>query len=192
MGVEGGSVGIGKGPEVFGHDGLPAVVCGLGEGAHLGFRDVFAFHYTAAGASGLHRNHDEVRLEPAEDGLVLAGLDLFGPEAVVVPVAAEARDADANGVLGATYYSVGPLGVVLEAEDQFGQRFGVHVGQLVGPDLADHVAGAGTEAATLADLEGGLQAYGDGPAGGVLRDVGLVNPGAGKVQARGDLRRYFL
>ena len=30
LGVEGGSVGIGKGCEVFGHDGQPAVVCGLG------------------------------------------------------------------------------------------------------------------------------------------------------------------
>ena len=98
-------------------------------------------------------------------------------------MATEAGNADANGVLRTGDDAVGPLGIVLKAEHQFGQGLGVHVGQLVGPDLLDHVARAGAQAATLSNLKGGLQRDGDGPAGGVLGDVRLVNPGAGKVQA---------
>jgi len=117
----------------------------------------------------------------------LTGLYLLGPEAVVVVVAAEAGDANANAILRTGDDAVGPLGVVLKAEHQLGQYLGIHIGQLVRPNLANLVAGAGAEAATLSDFEGGLQADGDGPAGGVLGDVGLVNPGAGKVKTGGYL-----
>ena len=126
-------------------------------------------------------------LEPAEHLLVLAGLDPVGPEAAVVPVAAEPGHADADGVLRPADEAAAALRVVLEAEHQLGQHLRVHVRQLVGPDLLDHVAGAGAKAAALAYLEGRLEADGDGPAGGVLAHVGLVDPGAGQVEARGNL-----
>lgn len=182
LGVEAGFVGLSECLKVFVHYRLPAVVCGLGQGLDLRLGDVFAFYHRAAGASGFHRNHHQMLLQPAEDGFIIAGLNLLGPEAVVVVVAAEAGDADANGVLRSGDDAVGALGVVLKAEHQFGQHLRVHIGQLVGPDLANLVAGAGAQAATLTYLKGGLQRDGDGPTGGVLRDVGLVNPGAGKVK----------
>ena len=131
-------------------------------------------------------------LQPTQHRLILTRLNLLRPEPVVVIVAAQARDANPNAVLRPADNPVTPFRIVLKAEHQFGQRLRVHIGQLVRPDLADHVAGAGAEAATLADLEGGLQADGDGPAGGVLGDVGLVNPRAGKVQARGNLALRLL
>lgn len=52
---------------------------------------------------------------------------------------------------------------------------------------SDHIAGAGGETATLTYLKGGLKTDGDGPTGGVLRDIGLINPRACQIQASGYL-----
>ena len=87
-------------------------------------------------------------LQPKEDVLIIAGLYLLGPEAVIVLVAAKAGDADANAVLRTGDNAVAPFRVVLEAEHQLGQGLRVHIGELVRPNLTDHIAGAGGEAAT--------------------------------------------
>ena len=90
--------------------------------------------------------------------------------------------ADADGVLCAGYVPVLTLGVVLETEDQTGKHLGIHIGQLHGPYLLDHLAGAGAQAASVTYLKGGFQRDGDGPTGMVLADIGLVYPGSGKIQ----------
>ena len=186
LGVEGGAVGLGEALEVVGEDGGPAGVGSGGEGFDLGGGDVAAFDDGAAGLAGFHGDHDEVLLEEAEGHLVGGGLDLIGPEGVVVVVPAEAGDADADGVLGAGDMAAFALGVVLEAEDEAGEHLGVHIGELDGPDLLDHLTRGGAEAAAVADVEGGLEGDGDGPAGVVAGDVGLVDPGAGEVETGGD------
>lgn len=176
-----------EGIQIPADDGRPAAVCGSGQCLHLRLGDVLAFHHAAAGPPRLHGNHHQMTLQPREDGLILAGLYLLRPEAVVVVVAAQPRHTDANGILRPADNPVAPLRIVLEAEHQLRQRLGVHVGEAVGPYLANHVARAGGEAATLANLEGGLQTDGQRPAGGVLRNIGLVNPRPRQVQSRRDL-----
>ena len=182
LGIEGGFVGGSEGGEVALEDGCPAGVGGVGEGLDLRGGDVLAFNHGAAGLAGLHGKHHEVLLEEAEGHLVIGVLDLLGPEVIVVVVAAEAGDADTDGVLGTGDVAVFALGVVLEAEDEAGEHLGIHLGELDGPDLLDHLARTCAQATTVADFEGGLQRDGDGPAGMVLADVGLVDPGAGEVQ----------
>ena len=78
--------------------------------------------------------------------------------------------------------SVLALGAVLETEDEAGKHLGIHLGELHGPYLLNHLAGRGAETATVAHLEGGFKRDGDGPAGMVHADVGLVDPGASEVQ----------
>lgn len=112
----------------------------------------------------------------------MARLDALGPVAAGIVVAVEAGHTDADGVLGAGYVAL-VLGVVLEAEEQTGEHLLVVVGELVGPDLAGGVAGGGGHSAALHEFLGGLDGDGERPAGGVLRDVGLVDPGAGEVDA---------
>ena len=97
-------------------------------------------------------------------------------------MAAQAGDADADGILSTGHMAVLTLGVVLEAEDKAGQHLGIHLGKLHGPYLLDHLAGAGAETATVAHIKRGLQRDGDGPAGMVHADIGLVDPGASEVQ----------
>ena len=131
-------------------------------------------------------------LQPRKHSLVGADLDLLRPEAAVVEVPAQPRNADADGVLGAARDAVGALGVILEAEHQLGQHLRVHRRQLIRPDLADHIAGRGGQSAALADFEGGLQRNGQRPARGHTGDVRLVNPSAGKVQTGRHPARHLL
>ena len=182
LGFEAGFVGCGKGGEVTGEDGVPAGVCGIGEGGYLLGGDVSAFDYGASWLARLHRDHDEVLLKEAEGHLVISALDLLWPEVVVIIVAAEAGDADADGVLSSGDVTAFALGVVLEAEDETGKGLGIHLGETDGPDLLDHLAGRGAQATAVADFEGGFKADGDGPTGVVLGDIGLVNPGASQIK----------
>ena len=154
--LEGGTVGGGKGGEVALHDGLPAGVSGIGKSLDPGGGDVLALYNGAAGLAGLDGDHDEVLFEEAEGHLVIGVLYLLGPEVVVVVVTTEAGDADADGVLGSGDVAVFALGVVLEAEDEAGEHLGVHLGELHGPDLLDHLTGAGAKATAVAHIEGGL------------------------------------
>ena len=119
--------------------------------------------------------------QEAKGHLIGGVLYLLGPEIVVVVVTAQARDTDADGVLCTRDMSVLTLGIILEAENEAGQHLGIHLGQLHGPYLLDHLTRGGAQAAAVAHLEGGLQRDGDGPAGMVHADVGLVDPGAGEV-----------
>lgn len=112
-------------------------------------------------------------LQPKEDVFIIAGLNLLGPETVVVIVAAKPGDADANATLCTGDNAIAPLGIVFKAEHQLGQGLRVHIGELVRPNLTNHIAGAGAEAATLTHLKGGLQTDGDGPTGGILAHVRL-------------------
>ena len=112
-------------------------------------------------------------LQPKEDILIIAGLYLLGPETVVIVVAAKARDADAITVLRTGDNAITPFWIVLKAEHQLGQGLRIHIGELVGPNLTDNIAGAGGETATLTHLKSGLQTDGDGPTGGVLAHVRL-------------------
>ena len=182
LGIKGGAVGGCEAVEVFLHDGCPAGIGGIGQGLDLGGGDVLVLDNGAAGLAGLHGHHHEVLFEEAEGHLIIGALDLLGPEVIVVVVATEAGNADADGVLRTGDMSVLALGVVLEAEDEAGEHLGIHLGELHGPYLLDHLTGGGAQAATVAHLEGGLQGDGDGPAGMVAADVGLVDPGAGEIQ----------
>ena len=186
LGIEGGSVGSGKAYEVFLQDGLPAVLSGIGKSLDLSGGDILVLDNTAAGLAGLDGNHHEVLLEEAEGHLIGGVLDLLGPEIVIIVVTAQARNADADGILGTRDMAVLTLGVVLEAEDQTCQHLGIHLGELDGPDLLDHLAGRGAEAATVSHLKGGLQRDGEGPTGMVLADVGLVDPGTCEIKAGGN------
>ena len=100
LGIEGGTVGRGKGGKVFLQDSLPAGFGGIGEGLHLVGSDVFAFYHGAAGLAGLHGYHHEVLLQEAEGHLIGGALYLLGPEVFVIIMSAQAGDADANRVLG--------------------------------------------------------------------------------------------
>ena len=182
LGLEGGSVGCGKGIEVLLQDGAPAGIGGIGKGLDLGGSDILALYHGAAGLAGLDGNHHEVLFEEAEGHLVVGVLDLLGPEVIVIIVTAEAGDADSDGVLGTRDVTTLTLGVVLEAEDKAGEHLGIHLGELHGPDLLYHLTSRGTHAAAVAHIEGGLQGDGNSPAGMILADVGLVDPGAGEVQ----------
>ena len=182
LGIEGGAVGGCKGIEVFLHDSCPAGVSGIGQGLDLGGGDVLVLDNGAAGLAGLHGYHHEVLFEEAEGHLIGGVLDLSGPEVIVVVVTAEAGNADADGVLRTGDVAILTLGIVLEAEDEAGERLGIHLGELHGPYLLDHLTRRGAQATTVAHLEGGLQGDGEGPAGMVLADVGLVDPGAGEIQ----------
>lgn len=186
LGVEGVAEGSGEAVEVAVEDGAPAVVGGIGEVVHLVFVHVLVFHHGAVVGTRVHGHEHEVLFEPLEDLFVVAGLDTFGPEVVVVVVSAEAGHADADGVLSAGDDAVFAFGMVFHAEHQSCEHLRVHVGELVGPHVLDDFAGGGGEPAAVADLEVGLDAEGERPAGGVHRHVGLVDPGAGDVHARGD------
>ena len=98
---EGGTIGGSKGVEVVGEDGGPAGIGGSSKGLDLVGGDILTLDNSAAGLAGLHGNHHEVILEETEGHLVATYLYLLGPEVIVVVVAAEAGDADADGVLGA-------------------------------------------------------------------------------------------
>jgi len=104
-------------------------------------------------------------------------------------MAVEARHADADGVLGAGYF--GAAGFVFEAEEDFSQLFGVVEGKLVGPEFAGGVAGGGGHAAAFHELDSGFDGDGEGPAWAEFVDVGLVDPGAGQVEAEGQLALGF-
>ena len=184
LGLEGGFIGCSKGGEVATHNGVPAGFGSLGKGFNLSGGDILALDNGAAGLAGLHGDHDEVLFEEAEGHLVIGALDLPGPEIIVIVVTAEAGDADTDGVLGTGDVTVFALGVVLETEHEAGEHLGIHLGELHGPYLLDHLTGAGAETAAVAHLEGGLQRDGEGPAGMVHADVGLVDPGAGDIQPR--------
>ena len=157
LGFEGGTVGCGKGGEVFLQDGIPTGFGGIGEGFHLVGGDVFAFDHRASGLAGLHGYHHEVLLQEAEGHLVGGSLYLLGPEIVVIVMSAQAGNADTDGVLGSRDMSVLTLGVVLEAEDEASEHLGIHLGELDGPNLLNHLTGRGTQSTTVAHLEGGLQ-----------------------------------
>jgi len=62
---------------------------------------------------------------------------------------------------------------------------------LVGPKFPRGVAGGGGHAAAFHELDGGFDGDGDGPAGAEFVDVGLVDPGACKVEAKGKLALGF-
>lgn len=155
LGLEGGSVGGGKGVEIVLQDGLPTSFGSIGQGLDLGGSDVLTLHHGATGLARGHGNHHEVLFEEAEGHLVIGALDLLGPEVIVVVVAAKAGDADADGVLGTRDVTVFALGIVLEAEHEAGKHLGIHLGELDGPYLLNHLAGRGAQAATIAHVEGG-------------------------------------
>lgn len=182
LGLEGGSVGDGKAVEIVLQDGLPTSFGSIGQGLDLGGSDVLTLHHGATGLAGGHGNHHEVLFEEAEGHLVIGALNLLGPEVIVIVVAAEAGDADTDGVLGTRDVTVFALGIVLKAEDEAGKHLGVHLGELDGPYLLDHLTSGGAKATTVAHLEGGLKGDGEGPTGMVHTDVGLINPGAGQIQ----------
>ena len=79
--------------------------------------------------------------EPLKDGFVMAGLNLFRPEMVVVPMSAKTRDADADSILCSADDAVITFGVVLKAEHESGQGLWIHVWQLIWPDSLDDVTG---------------------------------------------------
>lgn len=192
LSIEGGTIGCCEAVEVVGEDSLPTGIGGIGKSLDFVGGDILAFDNGATGLAGLHRYHHEVLFEETESHLIGAGLYLLGPEIIVIVVTAEAGDADADGVLGTRDMSIFTLGIVLEAEDETGQHLGIHLGKLDGPYLLDHLAGRGTQATTVAHLEGGLEGDGEGPTGMMLADVGLVNPSAGKVESRGYTSRWLL
>ena len=181
LGLERGFIGRCKGNKVTTHDGIPAGFGGIGKGLDLGGGDILVLNNGTAGLAGLHRYHHEVILEETESHLVIGALNLFGPEVIVIIVTAEARNANTDRVLGTRNVTVFALGIVLEAEDEAGKHLGIHLGQLYRPYLLDHLAGAGAQTTTVAHIEGGLERYGKGPTGMMSADIGLVNPGAGKV-----------
>ena len=88
--------------------------------------------------------------------------------------------------------SIFTLGIVLEAEDEASQHLGIHLGKLDGPYLLNHLTRRGAETAAVTHLEGGLKRDGEGPTRMVGADVRLINPGAGKVESRGDTSRWLL
>ena len=182
LGLEGGFISCSESGQVFLQDGIPAGISSIGKGLDLGRGDILALDYRAAGLAGLHRDHHEVLLEETEGHLIIGTLDLLGPEIVVIVVTAQTRDADTDRVLRTGDVAVLTLGVILEAEDEAGQHLGIHLGELDGPDLLDHLTGAGAQAAAVAHIKGGLQRDGEGPAGMVLTDVGLVDPSASYIQ----------
>ena len=157
LSFERGTVGRGKGIEVFAHDSVPAGFGGFGEGFHLVGSDVFPFYDRASGFTGFHGYHHEVLLQETKGHFVGGILYLLGPEVIVIVVTAKARHADTDGVLCAGDVSVLTLGVVLEAEDKAGEHLGIHLGELDGPDLLDHLTRTGAKATAVAHLKGGLK-----------------------------------
>lgn len=141
--LEGCSVGYGESGKVCVHDGLPALLCSMSQCQNVCFVDVFPLYNGASGAAREHGNEAEMLLQPAEYGGVGAGLDALRPIVGIVVVAAESRDADADGVLGTADDAVGALGVVLEAEDEFCQHLRIHVGKTDRPDALYLLAGRG-------------------------------------------------
>jgi len=73
--------------------------------------------------TGPKEYHTEVVFEPGQDGFVVAGFNFGGPVATVVKVAVQAWHADADGVLGTGDFNA--TGFVFEAEEYFGQLFGM-------------------------------------------------------------------
>ena len=186
LSIEGITEGFGKGLEVLGEDCGPAAVGGCGEGSDLRGRDVRAVNDRAAWTARLERDKDEMGLKETQSHLVRAGLDPLRPEMVVIVVAAEAWDADADRILRAGDYAALALGAVLEAENKSCEHLGVHLGELHRPDFADLLARARRESAAVADLESRLERNRERPAGMVAGHVGLVDPSAGEIEARGD------
>ena len=97
---EGGAIGGSEAIEVVSEDGMPAGIGGIGKSLDLVGGDIFTFDNGAAGLTGFHGHHHEVLFEEAESHLIGASLYLLGPEIIVIVVAAEAGDADSDGVLG--------------------------------------------------------------------------------------------
>ena len=192
LGLEGGAVGSSETVEVATHDSLPTGICCISKGLYFIGGDIFTLNNRATGLAGFHRYHHEVLFEETESHLIGAGLYLLGPEIIVIVVTAEAGDADADGVLGTRDMSIFTLGIVLEAEDEAGQHLRIHLGKLDGPYLLNHLTRRSAETAAVAHLEGGLEGDGEGPTGMMLADVGLVNPGAGKVESSGYTSRRLL
>ena len=126
LGMETGGISLCKGGEVATKDGSPAVVCSLRQGTHLSLGDILAFQYTTALLTGFHGYHDQMIFQPAKHSLIVARLYLLRPEAVVVVVATESRDADTYRVLCPTDDAVATLRVVLKAEHQLGQHLRIH------------------------------------------------------------------
>lgn len=96
-------------------------------------------------------------LQETEGHLVGGALYLLGPEIIVIIMSAQARDTNTDGVLGTGDVAVFTLGVVLEAEDEAGEHLGVHLRELDGPDLLNHLARRGAQATTVSHLKGGLK-----------------------------------
>jgi len=185
LGVEGVAVGGCKASKVACQYGCPAAVGRVGKCKHPVAGYSVSVHYVAVGGTRFHGYHAEVLFQPRQNGFVAASFYLFGPEVVVVIVAAQAGDADAYGILCPAYDAILPLGAVFEAEDQPGQHFGIHVGQLVRPDALYLVARGSGEATAFAYLESGEEGYGDSPSGGMAAYIGLVYPCAGQVETCG-------
>ena len=97
---EGGAIGGSEAIEVVSEDGMPASIGSIGKSLDLIGGDILTLDNGAAGLTGFHRHHHEVFFEETESHLIGAGLYLLGPEIIVVVVAAEAGNADADGVLG--------------------------------------------------------------------------------------------
>ena len=63
-----------------------------------------------------------MRLQPGQDRLVGAHLDLLRPETVVIIMPAEPRHADPDRILRPADDPVAALRIILEAENQLRQR----------------------------------------------------------------------
>ena len=188
LSLERSAIGCGKGIEVGLHDGVPTLCCRCCQSFYVGLRDVLAVHHRTARATWKHRHHAEMALQPAEDALVGARLDVLGPVVGIVVVATESGHADADGVLCTADDAVRPLGIVLETEHQLGEHLGIHVGQMNRPDALDLIACRSGESAAFTNLERRFQRDRQRPSRSVSAHVGLVNPCASKVETGGDAR----
>ena len=101
--------------------------------------------------------------KPAQDILIVATFDFDRPIEFVVIMPHQSRHANPDGILRPADDAVTALRVVLEAENEFGEDFRIHVGQLHWPDFLDHVAGRSGKATTFAHLESRLQGNSDSP-----------------------------
>lgn len=176
--LEGGSERL----EILGEDGIPTVVGCLCQCLHLWLSDVLAIHHRTTWAARLHRNHTEMALQPVEHLVIVASLKLLWPETIVVIMTAESRHTDTDAVLRTAHDAIAALRVVLKTEHELGKNLRIHVRQLHGPYLLDHIASGSGKSATLTHLEGRYERHGDRPARCKTAHVWLVDPSTRQVE----------
>ena len=78
------------------------------------------------------------------------------------------------------------LRMVLKAEHKSREHLGVHLRELMRPNLLNHLACGGRKSTAVAHRESGFERDGDSPTGVILTDVRLVDPSASKVKTSRD------